>query len=205
MPIFLYCFSVNKLPAEPVCCRVALASSLQKVSSMLFYVWFANRINNKELTVMNDNLSHTSWKCKYHIVFAPKYRRKNIYGVLKTDIGKILRQLCELKKVEIHEAEACPDHIHMLVSIPPNISVSQFMGYLKGKSSLMIFDRHANLKYKYGNRHFWCRGYYVNTAGADTRAITAYIQNQLAEDQALDQMTFTEYLDPFTGSKNTKA
>ena len=103
---------------------------------------------------MNDNLSHTSWKCKYHIVFAPKYRRKTIYGTLKSDIGKILRQLCELKKVEIHEAEACPDHIHMLVSIPPNISVSQFMGYLKGKSSLMIFDRHANLKYKYGSRHF---------------------------------------------------
>ena len=130
---------------------------------------------------------------------------KNIYGALKTDIGKILRQLCELKNVEILEAEACPDHIHMLVSIPPNISVSQFMGYLKGKSSLMIFDRHANLKYKYGSRHFWCRGYYVNTAGADTRAIAAYIQNQLAEDQAYDQMTFTEYIDPFTGSKNTKA
>ena len=106
---------------------------------------------------MKDNLSHTSWKCKYHIVFAPKYRRINIYGTLKSDIGKILRQLCDLKKVEIHEAEACPDHIHMLVSIPPNLSVSQFMGYLKGKSSLMIFDRHANLKYKYGNRHFWCR------------------------------------------------
>ena len=104
---------------------------------------------------MKDNLSHTSWKCKYHIVFAPKYRRINIYGTLKSDIGKILRQLCDLKRVEIHEAEACPDHIHMLVSIPPNLSVSQFMGYLKGKSSLMIFDRHANLKYKYGNRHFF--------------------------------------------------
>jgi putative transposase len=154
---------------------------------------------------MNDNLSHTSWKCKYHIVFAPKYRRKNIYGVLKSDIGKILRQLCDLKKVEIHEAEACPDHIHMLVSIPPNISVSQFMGYLKGKSSLMIFDRHANLKYKYGNRHFWCRGYYVNTVGADARAITAYIQNQLAEDQAYEQLTFREYIDPFTGSKDPQA
>ena len=123
----------------------------------------------------------------------------------KWDNNKILRQLCELKKVEILEAEACPDHIHMLVSIPHNIRVSQFMGYLKGKSSLMIFDRHANLKYKYVSRHFWCRGYYVNTAGADTRAIAAYIQNQLAEDQAYDQMTFTEYIDPFTGSKNTKA
>ena len=112
-----------------------------------------------------DKLSHTTWKCKYHIVFAPKYRRQVIYRKIKQDIGKILRQLCDLKKVEILEAEACPDHIHMLVSIPPNLSVSQFMGYLKGKSSLMIFDRHANLKYKYGNRHFWCRGYYVNTAG----------------------------------------
>ena len=203
---FLYCFSVKKLPAEPVSSRIASASSLKRVNSVLCYVWFANRTHqNTEFTVMNDNLSHTSWKCKYHIVFAPKYRRKNIYGALKTDIGRILRQLCELKKVEIHEAEACPDHIHMLVSIPPNISVSQFMGYLKGKSSLMIFDRHANLKYKYGSRHFWGRVYYVNTAGADSRAIAAYIQNQLAEDQAYDQMTFTEYIDPFTGSKNTKA
>ena len=146
-----------------------------------------------------DKLSHTTWKCKYHIVFAPKYRRQVIYRKIKQDIGKILRQLCDLKKVEILEAEACPDHIHMLVSIPPNLSVSQFMGYLKGK---MIFDRHANLKYKYGNRHFWCRGYYVNTAGSDTRAITAYIQNQLAEDQALEQLTFKEYIDPFTGSKS---
>ena len=149
----------------------------------------------------NNNLSHSSWKCKYHIVFAPKYRRQVVYNQLKSDIGQILRKLCELKKVEIHEVEACPDHIHMLVSIPPNLSVSQFMGYLKGKSSLMIFDRHANLKYKYGNRHFWCRGYYVNTAGADTRAITAYIQNQLTADQMLEQLTFKEYIDPFTGSK----
>ena len=106
----------------------------------------------------SGSLSHTKWNCKYHIVFAPKYRRQEVYGKIKVDIGQILRKLCEAKKVEILEAEACPDHIHMLVSIPPNISVSQFMGYLKGKSSLMIFDRHANLKYKYGNRHFWCQG-----------------------------------------------
>ena len=152
-----------------------------------------------------DKLSHTTWKCKYHIVFAPKYRRQVVYKQIKKDIGKILRQLCDLKKVEILEAEACPDHIHMLVSIPPNLRVSQFMGYLKGKSSLMIFDRHANLKYKYGNRHFWCRGYYVNTAGADTRAIKAYIQKQLAEDQAVEQLTFKEYIDPFTGSRNEQA
>ena len=128
-----------------------------------------------------NSLAHTKWNCKYHIVFAPKYRRKVFYKEKREAIGKILRQLCEWKGVKIIEAEACPDHIHMLVSIPPNLSVSQFMGYLKGKSSLMIFDRHANLKYKYGNRHFWCRGYYVNTVGADTHAITAYIQNQLAD------------------------
>ena len=123
---------------------------------------------------------------------------------MKSDIGKILRTLCDQKKVEIHEAEACPDHIHMLVSIPPNLSVSQFMGYLKGKSSLMIFDRHANLKYKYGNRHFWCRGYYVDTVGRNKKAIEEYIRHQLDEDFAYEQMTFKEFVDPFTGSKNNK-
>ena len=153
----------------------------------------------------NNSLSHTKWNCKYHIIFSPKYRRKEIYGKLKTDIGKILRQLCIQKHVEIIEAEACPDHIHMLVSIPPNISVSQFMGYLKGKSSLMIFDRHANLKYKYGNRHFWCRGYYVDTVGKNEKRIAEYVRNQLQEYIANDQMTLKEYVDPFTGSKNTNA
>ena len=153
---------------------------------------------------MNDNhsLSHSKWNCKYHIVFAPKYRRQVVYGQLKADIGKILRTLCEQKKVNIIEAEACPDHIHMLVEIPPNISVAQFMGYLKGKSSLMIFDRHANLKYKYGNRHFWCRGYYVDTVGKNKKAIEEYIRNQLTEDIANDQITLKEYIDPFTCSKN---
>lgn len=137
---------------------------------------------------MNDNhsLSHSKWNCKYHIVFAPKCRRQVVYGQLKADIGKILRTLCEQKKVNIIEAEACPDHIHMLVEIPPNISVAQFMGDLKGKSSLMIFDRHANLKYKYGNRHFWCRGYYVDTVGKNKKAIEEYIRNQLTEDIAND-------------------
>ena len=150
---------------------------------------------------MNDNhsLSHSKWNCKYHIVFAPKYRSQVVYGQLKADIGKILRTLCEQKKVNIIEAEACPDHIHMLVEIPPNISVAQFMGYLKGKSSLMIFDRHANLKYKYGNRHFWCRGYYVDTVGKNAKKIQEYIQNQLKEDLEYDQMTLKEYIDPFTG------
>ena len=145
------------------------------------------------------SLSHTKWNCKYHIIFAPKYRRKVIYGQLKKDIGAILRKLCEYKEVEIHEANACPDHIHMLVSIPPKLSVSQFVGYLKGKSSLMIFDRHANLKYKYGNRHFWCRGYYVDTVGRNKKAIEEYIRTQLQEDIVSDQISLKEYVDPFTG------
>jgi putative transposase len=156
----------------------------------------------------NDNvnsLSHTKWRCKYHIVFAPKYRRQAIYGQIKRDIGVILRKLCEQKHVEIIEAELCPDHVHMLVSIPPNLSVSQFVGYLKGKSSLMIFDRHANLKYKYGNRHFWCRGYYVDTVGKNTKIIEEYIRNQLQSDIMEDQISMKEYFDPFTGEKNPKA
>lgn len=145
--------------------------------------------------------AHSTWRCEYHIVFAPKYRRKVVYGEIKADIGVILRKLCEEKKVEILEAEACPDHIHMLVSIPPYLSVSQFVGFLKGKSSLMIFDRHANLKYKYGSRHFWCRGYYVDTVGKNEKKIAEYIRNQLQEDEMMDQMTMREYTDPFTGSK----
>ena len=152
-----------------------------------------------------NSLSHSKWRCQYHIVFGPKFRRKEIDAKIKSDIGKILRKLCEQKGVEIIEAQTCPDHIHMLVSIPPSISVSQFMGYLKGKSSLMIFDRHANLKYKYGNRHFWCRGYYVDTVGRNKKAIEKYIKNQLQEDIMNDQLTIKEYIDPFTGSKNKKA
>ena len=153
---------------------------------------------------MTDNinsLAHSKWNCKYHIVFAPKYRRQVIYGKIYKDIGVILRKLCEQKGVEIHEAESCKDHVHMLVSIPPKLSVAQFMGYLKGKSSLMIFDRHANLKYKYGNRHFWCRGYYVDTVGRNKKVIEEYIRNQLQEDIACDQISFNEYIDPFTGNK----
>ena len=146
--------------------------------------------------------AHSKYRCEYHIVFAPKYRRKEIYGQLKKDIGQILRKLCEQKDVEIIEAEACPDHIHMLVSIPPHISIAQFMGYLKGKSSLMISDRHANLKYKYGQRSFWCRGYYVDTVGKNETVIKNYIRNQLEEDYAKDQVTLKEYIDPFTGNKN---
>lgn len=148
-----------------------------------------------------NSLEHTRWRCQYHVVFAPKYRRMAIYGQIKKDIGAILRKLCEQKKIEIIEAQACPDHIHMLISIPPKYSVAQIMGYLKGKSSLMIFDRHANLKYKYGNRHFWARGYYVDTVGRNKSAIQKYIQNQIKEDELQDQMTIKEYFDPFTGEK----
>ena len=149
--------------------------------------------------------AHSKYRCQYHIVFAPKCRRKEIYGQIKKDVGEILRKLCEQKEVEIIEAEACSDHIHMLVSIPPHISIAQFMGYLKGKSTLMIFDRHSNLKYKYGSRHFWCRGYYVDTVGRNKKVIAEYIRNQLEEDCMLDQITLKEYIDPFTGGKESKA
>ena len=147
----------------------------------------------------NNSLAHTTWNCKYHIVFAPKYRRQIIYGKYKASIGQILRLLCERKGVEIHEAEACPDHIHMLVSIPPKLSISSFMGYLKGKSSLMIFDRHANLKYKFGNRHFLAEGYYVSTVGLNEATIKKYIQEQEMHDIAMDKLSVKEYEDPFKG------
>ena len=152
---------------------------------------------------MNDNrsLAHTKWNCKYHVVFAPKYRRKIFYGEKKAEIGKILRELCSWKDVNIIEAEVCPDHIHMLIEIPPKIAVSSFMGFLKGKSSLIIHERYANLKYKHGNRSFWCRGYYVDTAGKNTKKIAEYIRNQLEEDKLHDQMTLREYEDPFKGSE----
>lgn len=150
------------------------------------------------------SLSHSKWRCKYHIVFAPKYRRLAIYGKYKKEIGKILRTICERKGIVIIEAELCPDHIHMLVEIPPKYSVSGFMGELKGKSSLMIFDQFANLKYKYGNRHFWARGYFVDTVGKNTKMIQEYIQNQLAEDKLADQMSMKGFIDPFTGEKVVK-
>ncbi len=148
----------------------------------------------------NESLLYTRWNCKYYIVFAPKYRRQIIYGKYKAIIGKIIRDLCERKGVTIHEANVCSDHIHMLVSIPPKLSISSFMGYLKSKSSLMIFDKHANLKYKYGNRKFWCRGYYVDTIGRNQKVIVEYIQNQLQEDRVADQLTLFETVDPFTGN-----
>ena len=148
-----------------------------------------------------NSLAHTKWNCKYHLVFAPKFRRREIYGEQKVEIGKILRQLCEWKGVNIIEANACPDHIHMLVEIPPKMSVSSFVGFLKGKSSLMIFERFVNLKYKYGNRHFWCRGFYVDTVGKNKEAIQQYIKDQLNEDIMADQISFREYTDHFKGSK----
>ena len=154
---------------------------------------------------MNKNsLTHTTWECKYHLIFAPKYRRQVIYGKIKADIGRILREVCDRKGIEIIEAECCPDHIHMMVRIPPKYSVSEVMGYLKGKSSLIIFDRHANLKYKYGNRHFWCRGYYVDTVGKNEKKIAEYIRHQLEEDMIADQISLKEYTDPFTGEQAKK-
>ena len=152
----------------------------------------------------NNSLSHTKWNCKYHIIFCPKYRRQVIYGKLRNEIGKILRQLCAYQGVEIIEAEACIDHIHMLVSIPPKISVSSFVGYLKGKSSLMIFDKFANLKYRYGNRRFWCEGYYVDTVGRNKKVIEQYIRRQLDDDIAQDKLSVKEYVDPFSKEPTNK-
>ena len=148
---------------------------------------------------MNDtnSLAHTTWNCKYHIVFAPKYRRLVFFGQKRKEIGAILRQLCEWKNVEIVEAEVCPDHIHMLVKIPPKESVSGFIGFLKGKSSLLIYQKYANMKFKYRDRTFWCRGYYVDTVGKNTQKIKEYIANQLKENKITEQMTITEMIDPF--------
>ena len=150
---------------------------------------------------MNDNksLAHTTWNCKYHIVFAPKYRRKVFYKEKRREVGEILRTLCNWKRITIIEAEVCPDHVHMLVAIPPKYSVSSFMGYLKGKSALMMFDRHANLKYKFGNRHFWSEGYYVSTVGLNEDTIRKYIQEQERYDQMVDKLSVKEYEDPFKG------
>jgi len=147
----------------------------------------------------DSSLTHTRWNCKYHIVFIPKYRRKVIYGKIKMDIGVILRQLCKYKDVEILEAHACSDHIHMLIAIPPKLAVSSFMGYLKGKSSLMIHERHGNLKYKYGRRTFWARGYFVSTVGINEATIAKYVREQEKEDMIEDNITTKEYEDPFKG------
>lgn len=147
----------------------------------------------------NISLAHTLWNCKYHVVFAPKYRRKVFYGNKRLEIGAILRRLCEFKGVTIIEAEVCPDHVHMLLEIPPKMSVSGFMGYLKGKSSLMIYQRWGNMKFKYRNREFWCRGFYVDTVGKNTKKIKEYISNQLKEDEEMTQLSIEFQGDPFKG------
>ena len=150
---------------------------------------------------MAQSLSHSKWLCKYHIVFTPKYRRKVIYYQLRADIQKIIKDLCKWKGIEIVEGHMMSDHVHLLLSIPPKYSVSQIMGYLKGKSAMMIFERHANLKYKFGNRHFWAEGYYVSTVGLNTATIQKYIREQEKEDQIMDKLKTKEYVDPFKGSK----
>ena len=149
------------------------------------------------MNITNNSLAHTTWNCKYHVVFAPKYRRKVIYGQLRREIGAILRELCAWKGINIIEAEMCPDHIHMLIEIPPKYSISGIMGFLKGKSSLLIYQKFANMKFKYRNREFWCRGYYVDTAGKNTAKIQEYIANQLKEDRLSEQISISEYVDPF--------
>ena len=193
------CNNKNKPPAMQV---EGKSLDISKNSCAIIKVGLQNhKYKAQEVLIMDINsLAHTRWECKYHIVFAPKYRRQVIYKEIRADIGEILGSLCRRKGIEIIEAECCPDHIHMLVRIPPKYSVSEIVGYLKGKSSLMIFEKHANLKYKYGNRHFWCRGYYVDTVGKNTAKIKEYIQNQLQEDLQYDQMSLVEYIDPFTGT-----
>ena len=155
----------------------------------------------KKVNIDTNSLAHTKWDCKYHIVFAPKYRRKVFFEERRVEIREILRKLCQWKGVEIIEGEVCPDHIHMLVSIPPKMSVSGFMGYLKGKSSLMIFQKWGNMKFAYRNREFWCKGYYVDTAGKNTKAIKKYIEEQLKRDYESDQLSMFDPRDPFMGSK----
>ena len=155
----------------------------------------------KKESIDTSSLAHTKWNCKYHIVFAPKYRRKVFFEERRIEIREILRQLCQWKGVEIIEGEVCPDHIHMLVSIPPKMSVSGFMGYLKGKSALLIFQKWGNMKFAYRNREFWCKGYYVDTVGKNTKAIKTYISEQLQKDKERDQMSMFDPRDPFMGSK----
>ena len=153
------------------------------------------------MATKTQSLAHTKWLCKYHIVFTPKYRRKVIYNQYRNSLREILRRLCEYKGVKIIEGELMSDHVHMLVLIPPKISVSSFMGYLKGKSALMMFDKHANLKYKFGNRHFWSEGYYVSTVGLNEATVKKYIREQELHNQMKDKLSVKEYEDPFKGSK----
>ena len=185
---------------KPPALRVDDTDAMQQNSfpSRMVIVQVAGR-EGKENTMAQkaNSLAHTKWMCKYHIVFCPKYRRKAIYNQYREDLGQIFRQLCQWKGVEIIEGHLMQDHVHMLVSIPPKIAVSSFMGYLKGKSSLLMFDKHANLKYKFGNRKFWAEGYYVSTVGLNEATIAKYIREQEAHDIALDKLSVKEYEDPF--------
>lgn len=196
--------TLNKPQVLLVGVKKALA---RKTSFRYNSFWLPTKTVRKEvfaLSKYDNSLAHTRWNCKYHIVFTPKYRRKVIYGELRKDIGHILRRLCELKDVEIIEAHAMPDHIHMLVKIPPKISVSSFMGYLKGRSAVIIHERHANLKYNYGNRSFWARGYFASTVGLNQKTIEKYIREQESEDRLRDTISKREYIDPFKNIKHKK-
>ena len=149
----------------------------------------------------NQSISHTTWNCTYHVVFIPKYRRKIMYGEVKVEVGEILRKLCEMKQINLIEGKVCVDHVHMYLAVPPKLSISDVMAYLKGKSSLMIFQKYGNMKFAYRNREFWCKGYYVDTVGKNTKAIKEYIANQLKQDRESDQLSIYDPKDPFTGGK----
>jgi len=188
---------------KTTCCAGGRQFVIQKNHQIRYNgVVQATEITKEKVILMAtkaNSLSHTKWMCKYHIVFTPKYRRKIIFNQYKESVRDILKQLCHFKGVEILEGHLMTDHVHMLVSIPPKISVSSFMGYLKGKSALMIFDKHANLKYKFGNRHFWAEGYYVSTVGLNEATIRKYIQEQEKQDIMQDKLSVKEYADPFKG------
>jgi len=181
--------------------RVGLMLKQRDILSDRMVIVQATKIKTERMSLMANSLAHTKWTCKYHIVFTPKYRRKIIYKELRADIQQIIKDLCKWKGIEIIEGHMMPDHIHLLLSIPPKYSVSQIMGYLKGKSAMMIFERHANLKYRLGNRNFWATGYYVSTVGLNTATIQKYIREQDKQDQIEDSLSRKEYVDPFKGSK----
>ena len=181
--------------------RVGLKLKQKNILSGILKNVRASIQKKKECLIMANSLAHTKWICKYHIVFTPKYRRKIIYNQLRRDIRQIIKDLCKWKGVEIIEGNMMPDHVHLLVAIPPKYSVSQFMGYLKGKSAMMIFERHANLKYKFGNRNFWATGYYVSTVGINASTVQKYIREQDKQDQIEDSLSKKEYINPFKGSK----
>ena len=188
-----FLFVVKRIPPARLEVQKALAIHRKK-NLLIFRMRLPRSITKIRRFKMDEqSLAHTKWNCKYHIVFAPKYRRKVFYGEKRREIGEILRTLCNWKKIRIIEAEVCPDHVHMLVEIPPKVAVSSFMGYLKGKSSLMIYEKFPELKYKYRNREFWCRGYYVDTAGKNAKKIEEYIRHQLDEDKAGEQLTMGNF------------